>query len=700
MEECDRPSEVVTVPARRVPSILLADAREWSVGQWIRIGGSVMRIVAMSDGQTHGKESSVELEHVQTKERRRAPMSALRTLKPGIDFSILSDAAAGKEMVDLLVEDNKLRKEIDRLPTDGLSTPAKAELIRRLKWVNQLHAHGFRTFQAYELTELEIAFMAKEAGLPTYSAETLQEWEALGSRDASKLIPNFDQRGGPGLTRADSTSHLMLADVLIDARDEKKSVLLRPTDLLREHRARIDKRNAEPGCQTPIPYISLSTLTRVFNRNVSPYERSVARYGKKRADRMHTPTGRRPRIEFAGGVTEFDDLDTKVFCIDERSGLAWGRPWLTSGIDSAKDYLVGAHFNPDARSAISCVKAIVNSIEVKPDMSLVSEELKGITWHASGYPLGLRLDNALYNNERIATLNADVADTEWARPYTPTEKRTVEYSNGLIVRFFRDLPGRRGPLGDRDAIDEGISTAVLTYQQLRALFFVHQLRVVMKAPMGDGLSREQKYLEEGNLKLRSRFPPDTRRLRLLAMMKFPKKLKWGPGGIRAMHLTFNHPEAYRKWISRAGGSMMVNASIDDENPGYLYVEIPDSGKVLELECLDPDYIRGLTLGQHLLIVKMCAQMKRTNPSIHDLYAGFQALRLLTEQSCQSKKIRERKKSARTGELPAKTQTEAVSDVERAYEELQETEMSQSGEGFDFPDFSSLSVARPIQQAAL
>ena len=689
METPESQGEAFNVPSRRVPTTLLADATQWSVGQWIRIGGSVMRIVTFSDEPNDGTGPCVLLEHVQTRERKRAPMSALRALRPGIDFSILNDEAAGKEMVELLIEDDRLRKEIDRLPTDGLSRSAKAELIRRLKWVNQLHEHGFRSFQTCELTDLEIAFMAKQAELPVYTAETLQEWEALGSKDASKLIPTFDQRGGPGIPRANSTSHLILADVFTDARDEKKSVMLRPTDILREHRARIDKRNGEAGCQEVIPYLSLSTVARTFQRNVSPYERDVARFGKRRADRKHTPTGRRPKVEFAGGITEMDDLDTKVFCIDERSGIAWGRPWLTSGVDSATDYLCGVHFNPDTRSAISCVKAIINSIEVKPDMSLVSEELRGVTWHASGYPLGFRLDNTLYNNERIATLNADVADTEWARPYTPTEKRAVEYSNGLIMRFFRDLPGRRGPLGDREAIKEGVSTAVLTYQKLRELFFVHQLRVLMKAPMKDGRSREQKYLEDGGLKLRSRFPPDTRRLRLLGMMKFPNKLKWGPGGIRAMHLTFNHPEAYRKWISRSGGSMMVHASIDDENPGFLYVEIPDTGKVLELDCLDPDYIRGLTLRQHQLIVKMCSQMKRTNPSIKDLYAGFQALRLLTEQSCQSKKIRERKKAAQTGELPAKAITEAVSDAEYEYDELMKTEMSHSGEGFDFPDFSSL-----------
>jgi putative transposase len=403
---------------------------------------------------------------------------------------------------------------------------------------------------------------------------------------------------------------------------------------------------------------------------------------------MFTPSARRPTIDFVGGLSEFDDVDTKVFCIDGLSGLPWGRPWITHGVDQKSSFPVGTSMDNKSRSAMSAVSAMVNSIEIKR-MADFGPEVAHLIWEAYGYPVGALVDNALYNNFRIISLGADLADVSWAQPFQPKQKRSIEYLNGRTVHdFLEKEPGYRGALDDPDALKAGLKTALLVVGRLKIRYLLWLIGAYSNQPMADGFTPRQKYLESNQLSLRSRVPPDTRRLRLLEMVRFPEKLTWGRGGIRTMGLTYQDVDQYKKWINRAGGSIKVSARVSEKDLTHLYIDIPDSDYVLQIPCLEKDYVAGLTLYQQRLILKMCRQMKKSNPSLPDMYAAREALKKMTEQMRTSGSIRERRISERTGELPATpaaaATTEAIHDLEHECGQLALVEMDESVEGWAMP----------------
>ena len=76
--------------------------------------------------------------------------------------------------------------------------------------------------------------------------------------------------------------------------------------------------------------------------------------------------------------------------------------------------------------------------------------------------------------------------------------------------------------------------------------------------------------------------------------------------------------------------------------------------------------QGITEYQQKLILKLARIRGITNPSIPDLVAAREELRLLTEQLSTSKKMRSRKKAEQIGNVPqAFLETEAQPDALRS-----------------------------------
>jgi putative transposase len=650
--------------------------------QWLRVGGTVCHIVSIDD------QGHVELEHFPSKERRFTSLEKLHELRPGIDISFFPKPNTNAELLDLIAGDDQTRARILKLPTEGKSFAELAETVVRMNWMQALKSNGYVDFRACDLWQPDIDALVRRHKLVPKSLDTLARWSALEKDSAGGLIPHFDRRGGKGQSRIDPSAADVLGNVIYEARDLTAKIRLTPTDIYNEVNARLRAKAAGASLPAQIVGPSLSTVTRALKSNVSPYDLAVAQFGKARADRMFEPSSRRPVIDFSGGASEFDDLDTKVFCIDERSGLGWGRPWLTQGADQTSSYPVGCSMDEKPRSAQSAVSSLVHSIGAK-NMADYGAELAHLKWVAHGYPTLVLFDNALYNNHRIVTLNADVADTAWAQPFQPRQKRVIEYLNGQTVTdFLANEPGYRGALDDPEALAHGLKTALWGINLFRRRHLQWLIGVYSNRPMKDGLTPLQKYLEEGLVKFRCRIPPDVRRLRSLRLMHYPDKVLWGPNGIRTMGLTFQDVEQYRHFIKRSGGSMKVSAGIDPEDLTVLRVSIPDSDYSLAIPCLQQDYVAGLTLYQHRLVLKMCKQLKKSNPSLADMYKAREDLKKMTQQLIRSGQVRERRAGARLGDLPANpaaaSTTEAVHDVEQEYRELGLVEMDQSDGGWAMP----------------
>jgi putative transposase len=438
---------------------------------------------------------------------------------------------------------------------------------------------------------------------------------------------------------------------------------------------------ARPAGATPIPMLSKSTIRRRVESTLSPFELVEAKEGRKAAERFANATGGRIGIDTPGAITEFDDMDAKVFCVSERTGLGWGRPFITYGVDQSSAYPVGRSFGRHARSAASAVDCVVNAASTKPVITTAAG--KTLEWTAKGFCTQAVFDNALYNNERIVTLGADVCDAAWARPYQPTDKREVEYLNGRTRRWLEEQPGYRGPKDDVEALKHGLGTAIFTFEELSSRHLIWLVGAYSNKPMGDGLSRKQKYEEQGRLQLRPRYPVDERRLRALRMVPLAKELTWTRNGLKYANLLYQDESMFRLLVRRPG-RMKVRIRIDPECLWVLYVEAPD-GMLLEVPCINQQYAAGLNHYQHKQILKICKEQKKRNPDLPILHAALEELRNHTAQWCTSGKVRERKKAERTGELPAKPKVEAVHDLELGYDSIAAIEMDADDEGYVIPE---------------
>lgn len=682
----DRPSAVSPVGR---PRLMAESVLAFEVDQLLRIDDDICRIKALHETD---QGVTVELKHFETGAEKLILLAKLQQMRPGVDFTFIPEPQTTEDMLDLLARDDRTRGQILKLPLDDASFAQRLESAVRIRWLDALKRNNYVEFRASELWEADILSMALRNSLPVRTAETLARWSQQAAKGGSGIVPHYDRRGGKGQSRIDGRAADVLGAVIFEARGPLSQLKLTPTTIQTEVNARIAAINDEVAKHEPpgrvVVEASLSTVRRVLIDSATPYELAMARFGKNRADRMFSPSARRPKVDFVAGMYEFDDVDTKVFCIDGRSKLPWGRPWITHGVDQASSFPVGTNMDNKGRSAQSARAALVHSIEVKR-MADFGPELAHLQWEASGYPVGVLFDNALYNNFRIISLGADVADPSWAQPFQPKQKREIEYLNGQTVHdFLANEPGYRGALDDADAISSGLKTAIWVVDRLKVRYLLWLIGAFSNRPMSDGFTPRQKYLELNQLSLRSRVPPDTRRLRVLAMVSFPNKLTWGRGGIRVMGLTYQDVDQYKKWINRTGGSMQVEARISENDLRHLYISVPDSDFVLEIPCLQMDYVTGLTLYQQQLILKMCRQLKKSNPSLPDMYAALEALRKMTEQQMRSGKIRERKVSERTGDLPptpaAASGTEAVHDLEQECRQLALVEMDESEEGWSMP----------------
>ncbi|MDM0053984.1 Mu transposase C-terminal domain-containing protein [Variovorax sp. J22R115] len=676
---------------------LMEEAFSWEVGMTFRVGGTICRVEHLLQ-----ETKEVVLKSLNNAEERVATFDELGNLKAGIDYFLIDAPRDGEELAALLAANDAERIFLRKLPLDDCSPAEIRQVFIKMRWLLVLHRAGYHQFRACDLWEPDILALAKKNDLEVISAETLAKWEAeLRAVDSGVgLIPRYKFRGGKGQTRCDPTAVEIVVGTIEEARRSLLLTLpgkipLKIDAVTAEAKNRINTKNKDPKRSRLIIVPSASTISRLFHARVTQYESDVMKHGRTYADRKHKPTGRRPTIDFPGGTSEFDDLDTKVFCISEKTGLPWGRCWITHGVDQSSDYPVGRSFGPKNRSGTSAVEALVHSIEPKEvPPYILGPDGRPLRWLAQGYPVQALFDNALYNNLRIVSLGADVADPAWARSREPTDKRAIEYHNGRVVDFLSTLEGWRGPKDDPEAIKHGLATALMTAEQVSRALMQWELSCYVKQPMKDGRTPEEKYAEVGQLQMRPRMPPDVRRLRLLRMLRCSGPLTWTRNGIRTMGLTYNDPDLYRMWINRAGGSMKVYARIDPWNLSFIYIDVPGTELVLEIPCLEEDYVAGLTLYQHQLVRKLCAQLKRTHPGLADLYEARHQLREMMAKWEFSGKVSERKKAAKTGPVSesksagkSTNNSEAVHDAEKGCDELDAVEMDQSDIGWSMPEYA-------------
>ena len=571
-----------------------------------------------------------------------------------------------------------------------LSPAAATTLEHKLRWLRTLKAHGITDIRDEVWVRQVVDRLAATtlSGITKFALSTLAAAQRTFERSRGypqSLVPNFARRGGIGGTRLHPIIETIIEEVIASyvLAPEKIIVLKEADDSVR---ARVMQMQAtQPELSLAIP--AASTVSRRMKVEFSAYDLCQRRYGKKRAERLFRDNPFRIRADRPLEVVECDDVDLSVFLVSKKTGLPCGRAHLTQSIDQYSAVPLGtnlSHLPRDSNSAISCVidGLLPKTVDKYGEFAA--------HWTPYGFPGVVLMDNAVYNHARHtvrAQLNME-SIVAYAKPYTPTEKQTIEHFNHRVKSaLIPRLPGWRGEKGDVEAIKRGQSSAVLLLEQFRETYFSWVTREYLKERGIDGKSPLERWGQHF-----SRHRPAVQWSReqcdLLRMHEFTTRFR-ASGGLKLDGLRYDN-KVLNELRKQLGSNAPVTLLRDPENLTFVLVTNPYTNTNFKVMCLeDPAYTTGMTMRQQKLVMKMAYDLRRNDPSIVEIVRAREALANLTMQQSRSRKFRTRQQAERNESpecvLPdgaaspssPRPQAQIITELEYTIAQLDLTEVSKA-----------------------
>jgi len=365
-------------------------------------------------------------------------------------------------------------------------------------------------------------------------------------------------------------------------------------------RHRINELNAERLKPLKIP--SRAQFYRIVDQ-IDKYDAMAAREGKRVADKHFRATG-------AGAVThhilervEVDHTPLDVIVINERTGLADGRPTLTLLLCRHSRMVLGFSIGFEPPSELSVMRALRHAILSK---AYVKEQYPDIhhEWPAYGIPHTLICDNGLeFHSHQLKRVCAELnIELQFCPKQQPHYKGAVERFLGTLNRAVcHRIPGTTfsniAHRGDYNSAD----MARITLADLKSL--IHEWVIDI-------------YHQEVH-RTTHRMP----------------SAMWtdGLGMVEPML-----PESL----------MQLNLILTKEDMGAVWVYDELQGDYIHVPCTNPEYAEGLTLRQHDQILKDTTQRGLDEQDEEELLESKARFLQKIEDLSRNKLIRERKKAAR------------------------------------------------------
>lgn len=575
------------------------------------------------------------------------------------DMRVISDADLIRDVLDgtvqvrsapprrsMLEEGSAL---LSRAEVQRASPKAIGVAIDKMKWLKALQAQGVDSVEDKPWVRTLIRRLSKGElkDHKCFEASTLKDAQnvlAKSDGDPVALVPRFAERGAPGVMRIDPRAQEIAQTVIKNRVSSGRRI--EASDLIREVNAQIISHNgASPD--DPISQPGDSTLRRMIKREVPAYLVARSKLGTHRANlefREHAYARERTRRPLQ--VSEWDDVDTGVFLVDDKNGLPWGRGWLTNGVDVHTMVPLGYYLGDHQRCFESMIGAICHAMLPKPGNAEIGH------WTGYGVPSQLILDNASYNHCRAAKhqIGAMGLLLSGARPRGPTEKSSNEHFNKLLqIWLSSELPGWSGN-GDRgEGAKKGAKDAVLTIKDFQQAYELWVCRDYLNMPVEDGFTPRQRWQS-----YYQSFGPAVRysaaQLALFRLLPTSARFR-DSGGLFRLGLRYacGELEALRRQL---GKNAKVTIYVDRFDLSYLKVENPHTNQLIHVPSSEePKLVNGLTERQQKWTLAACRDRKRRNPSIVQQVEARVALQKLVADAMRSQKMRERARARRIGLPP-------------------------------------------------
>ena len=536
----------------------------------------------------------------------------------------------------------------------GESDAAASVMLDQFRWVTALRRLGIDRIEDKPWVRTAISRLAdgELKGTRIYQISTLIKVARLLQRshnDPLAVLPHYSARGGRGINRINSVTERVTAEVIEEVKARSGKIVVK--EILVDINTRVNQLNLVSP-DLPSPLAASSTVTRRVKAEISAYDMCRRNTNPAVANRKFRANGyARDGATFPLEIASYDDTDTGVFLINGKTELPFGRAYLTSGLDQCTLMVLGFDLSHKNRSIESAVGAIIDSMLPKDRSRLDFQGVKN-EWGGYGTSGTILLDNARYNGSKAIDRQSDIHQLVLAkaRPYTPTEKQEIEYFNRRVKEdYCSRIPGWRGEKHDADSIKNGITAAICTETRFRQGFVQWVTGVYSNTPGVDGLTALQRWN-----RFYSGHRPAVRwsrdQLAMLRLVPETQKLRES-GGLQRLSLRYCNPQL-EELQRRIGQTAEVEIFADRQDLSYVVVANPFSNQLFKVPSSEqPMLFLGITEYQQKLILKLARLRGISNPSISDLVAAREELRLLTQQLSVSKKMRSRKKAEQIGELP-------------------------------------------------
>lgn len=654
-------------------------------GQLLRRGTTVFRIA-------EERGALIVLEHSTTLERKVQELSVLH-----IEYSkgLIVPATLEEEQQALngSLPTEAADNALDGIPTDMLSEAQRRHLRSVLKYIRALRGLGYICLRPTPLLQLDYErvrhqLCGEKSPLIQLSLATVYEWSIALDKsggDSRALVPLFQERGGRGKWRVPLITDEAIQQVFEQLRADRDAKI-RACDV--ENRVEHLVRMKAGDEQTPLIMPGRSTISRRIKNEFSAYEITRRNKGRAVANKEYRTWFPRDRAEWPLEVVEFDDKDSRIFLIDEGTGLPYGRGFVTPGVDQYSRVPMGFSISELPRSTWSAICALTTAILPKdpnsPEYALVKTSIE-----FAGKPGIALFDNATYNHGDEIDSAAHEMDLTpaWAKPRTPTEKSVIEDFNGIMdACFFSSAPGYAGHKSDRAGLERGTSSANMSKEEFERLLLKWAYDDYCNSPGEDGFTPRQRWHAIMRM-VKPRFPFDIYRLRIVPTLRHSVSLR--PECILFTGLIYQN-DRLQKLRRTIGAKARVEFRYDPRDMSLVYVFDALARQLFVVPSANPEYTRGLTLYQHRLIRKLARLRGKTNPSIPELLETREELRILVRQSRGSRRKRERMMARRAGEIPGQSATNAsnkveMTDLEGQVADIDDVQMEEGDEGWEVPE---------------
>lgn len=426
-----------------------------------------------------------------------------------------------------------------------------------------------------------------------------------------------------------------------------------------------------------------STVYRYFE-NLDPYDVMLAKKGKRAAKQKFRSTGSGIYPDYILGRTEIDHTPLDLLVVDDKTFRVLGRPNLTCIIDKASRAILGFSLSFEPPSELSVIRALRQALFTKTNLKKTFPDLEN-EWHAYGIPMCLVVDNGLeFHSKMLRQLCYELnIELVFCPKQEPQCKGTIERVLGSINRevshkcggtTFNNVAAR----GEYPSVDQ----ARVTLKEANELIIqwivdvYHQRRHSITGYTPDHLWKE------GLSKVQPRLP-ESKDAFALACAKPLGNKRLAHDGVRFKYLNFNSPDLQN--IRRNPNfSGFVNARINHENLGFIWVHDEYNDEYIRVECREFEYANGLTLLQH---EKILQEKRETSDEEYDeekYLEGKERLHKKIKELNSHRLLKERKKAARMEIVEGNEEYIATNFERHTQEHLAE----HIGNLDDLPEFDS------------